>query len=61
MTFQDNSEIFDLLITYDKALFDDLVHEYITWLEEARFGDKHHIATAIEKVIFEIFPHPYHA
>lgn len=48
-------EMFDLLVIYEKRFFDDVVDEYIEYFDVQVSLDR------IIKVVFEIFPHPYHA
>jgi len=52
-------EIYDLLITFNKVLFDDELSKYIKWRDAHTFGKVGTIDDFFE-VIYEIFPHPYH-
>ena len=58
--YKDPWMVLELILKYKDVLFDDLFVENIEWLEEGWFtSDK---ATDLGlNVIWEIFPHPYHA
>lgn len=53
-------EIYELLISYGNSLFDKKFSEYVRWRDEHPFGKVDTVDSFFE-ILYEIFPHPYHA
>jgi len=51
--------ILTILIKYKDVLFDELLEEYLDWLDEEWFRIEDGENKAL-KVLIEMFPHPYH-
>jgi len=56
---KDPWELLPVIIKYKNVLFDELLEEYLDWVEEDWFTLENG-ADIITKILFEMFPHPYH-
>ncbi len=55
---KDSMLFIDFLIKYEGKLFDSATGHFIKWMEFYALGGE--CVDSFEKVLFEIFPHPYH-
>jgi len=56
---KDSWEILLVIIKYKNVLFDELLEDYLDWIEEDWFTLENG-ADIVTKILFEMFPHPYH-